>query len=104
MVSPRPVTDEQLRRALEVIAYELERRPEHYATLDPIAALEQLRVCADELPSAGSPLRTSYPAVVELAVRAVAALGSLPEPSEVDGLTDFAGFDLWRRQRRPPPR
>ena len=102
-MNPGPLSGEQLRRALEVIAYELERRPEHYGTTDAIAALDDMRSCADGLPPAGSPLKVSYPAVVELAVRAITALGSLPEPSEVDGLTDFAGFDLWRRQRRPPP-
>jgi hypothetical protein len=37
--------------------------------------------------------------VVALAVHALTALGSMPEPTEVDGLLEFGGFELWRRQR-----
>jgi hypothetical protein len=98
-VPSRPVSIRQLQLALEVIAYELERRPDDYRFGDPITALEQVRVAAASLPPAGAPLRESYPAIVELAARALAALGSMPEPSEVDGLLEFGGFDLWRRQR-----
>jgi hypothetical protein len=32
-------------------------------------------------------------------VHSLAALGTMPEPTEVDGLLDYGGFDLWRRQR-----
>ncbi|HET6951625.1 MAG TPA: hypothetical protein VFI47_14685 [Acidimicrobiales bacterium] len=40
-----------------------------------------------------------YPDVVRLAARALLALGSLPEPDEVDGLSGFEGLDLWRASR-----
>jgi hypothetical protein len=90
---------DQLRLALEVVAYELERHPECYRAGDPIGALEEVRGCADALPPPGAPLRESYPAVVALAVHALTALGSMPEPTEVDGLLEFGGFELWRRQR-----
>jgi hypothetical protein len=98
MPSRRP-TAEQLQLALEIVAYELERRPEAYDVADPITALERVREAAGALPPSGVPLRESYPAVVELAVQALVALGSMPEPSDVDGMLDYAGFDLWRRQR-----
>ena len=94
-----PLPQEQLRRALEVVAYELERRPDEYRTTDPIGALEQVRAAAEALPPSGARLHTSYPALVELTTRALAALGAMPEPSEIDGLTEFGGFDLWRRSR-----
>jgi hypothetical protein len=97
MPSPLPIG--QLQRALEVIAYELERRPEQYGVADPISALELVREAAEALPSEGATLREVYPALVELAVRSLAALGTLPEPGEVDGLLDYGGFDLWRRSR-----
>jgi hypothetical protein len=95
----RRVSAEQLQRALEVVAYELERRPDEYAVADPITALERVHAAAAALPTEGCPLKESYPAVVELAVHALAALGSLPEPTEVDGLLEFGGFDLWKKQR-----
>jgi hypothetical protein len=88
---------EGLRLALEVVAYELERRPEAYRCADPIDALERLRATPGP-PDAGA-LKESYPAVVELATRALVALAALPEPDDVDGLSDLAGFDEWRRQR-----
>jgi hypothetical protein len=96
---PGPLPIAHLQRALEVIAYELERRPDDYRAGDPITALERLQDAAAALPPAGSPLRDTYPAVVAIAAGALAALGTLPEPSEVDGLLDFGGFELWRRQR-----
>lgn len=99
MVSRGPLSEEQLRRALEIIAYELERRSDDYRTTDPIGALEGVRAAALALPPRGARLNVSYPALVELATRALAALGSMPEPNEIDGLTEFGGFDLWRRQR-----
>ncbi len=89
---------EGLRLALEVVAYELERRPAHYRCADPIEALERLRATPGP-PAEGGALKESYPAVVELATRALVALAALPEPTEVDGLSDLAGFDEWRRQR-----
>ena len=95
----RPVSFQQLQRALEVVAYELDRRPDEYRFDDPITALEQVRGAAGAMPALGAPLRESYPALVELTVRALAALGSMPEPAEVDGLLEFGGFDLWRDQR-----
>jgi hypothetical protein len=97
MSSPLPIG--HLERALEVIAYELQRRPDDYRFADAIAALERTREAARSLPADGAPLRESYPALVELAACALAALGALPEPGEVDGLLDYGGFDLWRRQR-----
>jgi hypothetical protein len=99
VVSGGPLPQAQLRRALEVVAYDLERRPEVYRSADAIDALEQVRTAAAALPPAGAPLRESYPALVELTTRALAALGAMPEPGDVDGLTEFAGFDLWRAQR-----
>jgi hypothetical protein len=98
-VAPRPLNSRQLQLALEVIAYELERRRGDYVVADPIAALERVRDAAGALPTGGAPLRESYPALVELAASALTALGSMPEPSEVDGLLDFGGFELWRNQR-----
>jgi hypothetical protein len=95
----RRVSANQLQLALEVVAYELERRPEEYAVADPITALELVREAAAALPPAGTPLKESYPAIVELAVHALAALGSMPEPTDVDGLLEYGGFDLWRTQR-----
>ncbi len=89
---------EGLRLALEVVAYELERRPAHYRCADPIEALERLRATPGP-PAEGGALKESYPAVVELATRALVALAALPEPTEVDGRSDLAGFDEWRRQR-----
>ena len=65
-----PLPQEQLRRALEVVAYELERRPDEYRTTDPIGALEQVRAAAEALPPSGARLHTSYPALVELTTRA----------------------------------
>ncbi|MGK2947876.1 MAG: hypothetical protein ACSLFP_04830 [Acidimicrobiales bacterium] len=89
---------EGLRLALEVVAYELERRPADYRCADPIEALERLRETPAP-PGEGAPLKESYPAVVTLAARALVALASLPEPDEVDGLSDLAGFEEWRRHR-----
>lgn len=89
---------EGLRLALEVVAYELERRPADHRCADPIEALERLRATPAP-PGEGSPLKEVYPAVVTLATRALVALASLPEPDEVDGLSELAGFDEWRRQR-----
>jgi hypothetical protein len=97
MPSPLPIG--QLERALEVIAYELERRPGQYRVADPNSALERVREAAEALPPEGATLREVYPALVELAVHSLAALGTMPEPTEVDGLLDYGGFDLWRRQR-----
>jgi hypothetical protein len=96
---PGPVPIGHLQRALEIVAYEFERRPDDHRVDDPISALERLRAASAALPPDGSPLRETYPAVVALAASALAALGSLPDPSEVDGLLDYGGFELWRRQR-----
>jgi hypothetical protein len=98
-MSADPLPTPQLRLALEVIAYELQRRPEAYTRTDAISALEAVRTAAAALGGAGVPLRESYPRLVELAVWTLAALGALPEPSEVDGLSEFGGFDLWRHSR-----
>jgi hypothetical protein len=98
-VTDRPVPIDALRRALEVVSYELERHPERYRCQDAIEALDELRLAAAALPAVGAPLSETYPAVVAVAVRALAALSGLPEPTEVDGLADFGGFDLWRAQR-----
>jgi hypothetical protein len=98
-VAERPMNTRQLQLALEVVAYELGRRPGDYAATDPIAALERVRDAANALPANGALLRESYPALVELATAALTALGSMPEPDEVDGLLDFGGFELWRAQR-----
>jgi len=98
-VTDRPVPIDALRRALEVVAYELERQPDQYRCQDAIEALDELRVAAARLPAIGAPLSETYPAVVAVAVRALAALSGLPEPTEVDDLKDFGGFDLWRAQR-----
>ena len=98
-VAPRPVSLQQLPRALELVAYALARRPDDYRVEDPITALEHARLAAGSLPAIGAPLREAYPALVELAVRSLVALGSMPEPSEVDGLLEFGGFELWRDQR-----
>lgn len=98
-MTDRPVPIDALRRALEVVAYELERRPEQYRCQDAIEALDELRRAAASLPPGGAPLHETYPAVVAVAVRALAALSGLPEPTEVDDLGDYGGFDLWRSQR-----
>jgi len=99
VVAEQPPSGDQLRQALEVVAYELQRRADLYRIADPIAALEQVHRAASALPPVGSPLRVSYPALVELATRALLALATMPAPNEVDGLTDFGGFELWRQQR-----
>jgi hypothetical protein len=98
-VAPRHLNSRQLQLALEVVAYELERRRDEYVVADPIAALERVREAASALPPAGAVLRESYPALVELTTAALTALGSMPEPGDVDGLLDFGGFELWRAQR-----
>jgi len=98
-MTDRAVPIGALRRALEVVAYELERHPERYRCQDAIEALDELRRAAATVPPVGAPLRDTYPAVVAVAVRALAALSGMPEPTVVDGLEDFGGFDLWRAQR-----
>jgi hypothetical protein len=91
---------EQLRLALELVAYELARHPSEHRPADAIAALDEVRSAAARLPPSGTPLRATYEPLLELATAAVVALGELPEPDEVDGLTALAGFAEWREQRR----
>ena len=77
----------------------LPRHAEDYAGADPIAALEALRAEVAQFPVEPGALADVYPEMVRLAARALLALGSLPEPDEVDGLSGFEGFDLWRQSR-----
>ena len=91
---------QQLRLALELVAYELARHPGADRPIDAIAALDAVREAAASLPPHGTPLRDTYEPLVALAAAALVALGLLPEPDEVDGFTALAGFDEWRRQRR----
>jgi hypothetical protein len=90
-----------LRLGLELVAYELARRPNAVRPRDPIAAVEAALEAARQLPAAGAALCELYEPLLRLAADALVALSSLPEPDEVDGLTSLAGFDQWRRQRQP---
>jgi hypothetical protein len=89
----------RLHLAMEVVGYELARHADAYVGADPIAALEALRAEAAHFPNGPCTLADIYPDVVRLAARALLALGSLPEPDDVDGLSGFEGFDLWRQSR-----
>jgi hypothetical protein len=98
-VSRQPAGYQKLHRALEVVGYELQTHGDRYTGTDPITALERLRDTAAEFPTAPTALAEVYPDVVRLAARALLALGSMPEPDEIDGLRGFEGFDLWRQSR-----
>jgi len=98
-VTSQPAAYRRLHLAMEVVGYELQLHGEDYAGTDPIAALEALRARAAAFPPESRALAEIYPEVVRLAIRALLALGSLPEPDEVDGLSGFEGFDLWRKSR-----
>jgi hypothetical protein len=89
-----------LRLALELVAYELARRPPDERPRDAIAAVEAAVDAAARLPASGGPLCDLYEPLLRVAADALLALALLPEPDEVDGLTSLAGFDQWRRQRR----
>jgi hypothetical protein len=84
---------------MEVVGYELSAHGERYAGADPITALERLRATAAAFPPAPAALAEVYPDAVRLAAHALLALGSMPEPDEIDGLRGFEGFDLWRQSR-----
>ena len=90
---------QRLRQALELVAYELARHPATARPPDAIAALDAARRAAADLPPAGVPLGEGYEPLLRLAAAALTALGELPEPDEVDGLTALAGFEEWRRSR-----
>jgi hypothetical protein len=98
-VDRQPAGYRRLHLALEIVGYELALRGDDYAVSDPIAALDALRDQAAAHPSEATTLAEVYPEVVQLAARALLALGSLPEPDEVDGLVGFEGFELWRQSR-----
>jgi hypothetical protein len=89
----------QLQRAMQVVAYELEIRAGDLARLDAIGALEALRAEAAEFPAPGCPLHEVYPALVRTTVLALLALGSMPDPDEIDRLEGFEGFGVWRESR-----
>jgi hypothetical protein len=84
---------------MEVVGYELQTRGDRDAGSDPITALERLRDTAAAFPATGAALADVYPDVVRLAAQALLALGSMPEPDEIDGLRGFEGFDIWRQSR-----
>jgi hypothetical protein len=84
---------------MEVVGYELQTHGDRYAGTDPITALERLREAAAAFPTAPTALADVYPDVVRLAAHALLALGSVPEPDEIDGLRGFEGFDFWRQNR-----
>lgn len=90
-----------LELALSVVAY-------HWAVHEPpevtgheLAMVEQLREAASALPQEPVPLAELYPAVVQLASLSLGLLARVGDPGEVDGLTGFEGFDVWRESRRP---
>ena len=85
-------------RALQVVGYELEMRSARYRLADPIDAVDALRHEARTLPAAG-PLAQTYGSIVRLAALALTCLAALPPPDEVDGLSGFEGFDVWRAGR-----
>jgi hypothetical protein len=84
---------------MEVVGYELQTHGDRYSGTDPITALERLCATAAEFPAEPAALADLYPDVVRLAARALLALGSMPEPDEIDGLRGFEGFDVWRQSR-----
>ena len=98
-VDRQPAGYHRLHLAMEIVGYELARHAEDYAGADPIAALEALRAEVAQFPVEPGALADVYPEMVRLVARALLALGSLPEPDEVDGLSGFEGFDLWRQSR-----
>ena len=89
---------EGFHRALQVVGYELEMRSGSYRLADPIEAVEAVRVAAQGVPATG-PLADTYGSIVRLAALALTCLASLPAPDEVDGLSGFEGFDVWRAGR-----
>ena len=85
-------------RALQVVGYELEMHGVSDRLADPIDAVDALRHEARALPAAG-PLGQTYGSIVRLAALALTCLAALPPPDEVDGLSGFEGFELWRAGR-----
>jgi hypothetical protein len=92
-----------LELALQVIGYEWFARSAEDGPLDPIAALEAVRLKVDAFPGveAASPLSATYPRLVELAAASLVALAAMPHPDEVDGLRGYEGFTLWQQSRQP---
>lgn len=93
-----PVPHDALARALRIVAYDWATSPDAFRGADEIELLEALRTEAAAFPE-GGPLAGTYGSVVRLAGLALTTLASLPPPDEVDGLTGFAGFDLWQDSR-----
>ncbi|MDP1818756.1 MAG: hypothetical protein Q8K58_02540 [Acidimicrobiales bacterium] len=88
-----------LEQALAILAYQWRVHGDEVAALDEIAAVEALARAASAFPQTHVPLAELYPAVARLAALSVGVLASLGDPDEVDGLTGFEGFHLWRDSR-----
>ena len=91
--------DRSLELALAVVGYQWALRHEDFALADPIAGLERLRHEAEAFPEGPRPLAEVYPHVARLAALSLRVLAGLGDPDEVDGLTGFEGFELWRDSR-----
>jgi hypothetical protein len=97
MASPDP--DRSLELALAVVGYQWAMRHGEFAVADPIAGLERLEAEVDAFPDGRRPLSELYPHVARLAALSLRVLADLGDPDEVDGLTGFEGFGLWRESR-----
>jgi len=93
-----------LETALAVVAYCWEVHGEGVTGPDTIEGVEALQAQAAAFPVEHVRLRELYPQVARLAAQAMSVLAALGDPDEVDGLTGFEGFSLWREQRSRPPR
>jgi hypothetical protein len=96
---PSPDPDRSLELALAVVGYQWAMRHDEFTVPDPIAGLERLRDEADGFPERQRPLCEVYPHVARLAALSLRVLADLGDPDEVDGLTGFEGFGLWRESR-----
>jgi hypothetical protein len=91
--------DHSLELALAVVGYQWALRHEQFELADPIAGLERLQAEAEAFPTGPRPLADVYPHVARLAALSLRVLAGLGDPDEVDGLTGFEGFGLWRDSR-----
>jgi len=98
MASTDPA-DPSLALALAVVGYQWALRPEEFAAVDPIEALEQLQTDVARFPDEQRPLAEVYPHVARLAALSLRVLATLGDPDEVDGLHGFEGFGYWRESR-----
>jgi hypothetical protein len=96
MASP---PDRALEQALAVVGYQWALRSDQFDVADPIAGLERLGAEVEAFPSGPRPLADVYPHVARLAALSLRVLADLGDPDEVDGLSGFEGFALWRDSR-----